>query len=109
VRLISAQEKDKNYNKKRRTKTDRENAMFEPDNDDIAQNIGPNVAVPDNPGDNLSDGDNDMEEDDDPSRDELELALLWIGFNDPLQRRALVDELGTLQSFGSSRRRESLL
>ena len=101
MRLIPAQEKDKNYNKKRHTKTHRENAMNEFEDEIIAHNAGPNAVVPENPGDDMSDADDVMDQDDDPGRDELELALLWIGFNDPLQRRALVDELGTLQSFGS--------
>lgn len=75
--------------------------MNEFEDEIIAHNAGPNAAVPENPGDNMSDEDDDMDQDNDPGRDELELALLWIGYTDPLQRVALADELGTLQSFGS--------
>ena len=69
----------------------------------IVHNAGPsNMAVPEEAGDIESVDNNNMEMEDNPGRKELELALLWIGFVDPLQRKALTDELGTLQSLGSS-------
>jgi hypothetical protein len=67
----------------------------------VLHNAGPNVAVPEEAGDIEPEDNDDMEMEDNPGREELELALLWIGFVEPLQRKALADELGTLQSFGS--------